>query len=175
MRQNTLIIGGTSGFGNRIANRLIDTNVLSTGRSLCLEEGEWVTRLQNSVVKAFGSTDNINHVIVAAYDRLNVQTNIQLNTVRRLYEILKDKPVVLSVIGDFNCHFARLESMYKCNKFDLWSNVMKWHDDPERKCGVLFYEPKTVDASSKSTEEFCDVLGMTDAPDFTMISSFTKA
>lgn len=157
---NVAIIGGSSGFGSDIAAHIVKpqnqlvypvTKLLTLGRQDAdLNEGEWVSKLRESFTENFGGPSAATVVVLAAYDRENQQTNMQLRVASTLYEIYRRSHTHLILIGDMRHHIAPPDSLYLANKRDLWKTAMQWAGDPNRRCPITLYEPYTTGIESVS-------------------------
>lgn len=141
---NTLIIGGTSGFGAEYASCVHEnTNCLleATGRELDLGCGDWLSKLGTLVEEEFLGPSGIDHLVIAAYDRKKEHENVQLSAARALWPLFKDfTKTTFTLIGDVCHHFDATSSLYAANKRALYLQSLEWARTPHA-CHLVMFEP----------------------------------
>lgn len=145
---NTLIIGGTAGFGAEYASHIRDdTNCLLgiTGRDYELGGGTWLEKLGTLVEKEFLGPAGVDHLIIAAYDRKHEHENVQLSAARALWPLFKDQGrTTFSLVGDMCHHVSPTASLYAANKRALYLQSLEWMRTPHT-CHLVMFEPGVME------------------------------
>lgn len=141
---NTLVVGGTSGFGAEYASHIRDTMnciVSVTGRDFELSGGEWLAKLGTLVEEDFLGPSGIDHLVIAAYDRKHEHENVQLGAARALWPLFKDNTkTTMTLVGDLCHHFNPVNSLYTANKKALYMQSLEWARTPHS-CHLVMFEP----------------------------------
>jgi nucleoside-diphosphate-sugar epimerase len=156
---NVLVLGGTSGFGKQILEQLSSDGhrVLAFGRGgdHDLRSGVWPTAYERSLYTFVGGPQNLDAVVVAAYDRRQEQDNLQLNVTYTLFELMRKQGALkFCVVGDMAHHMHPTRSLYDANKRALYNQCTHWSVNPYRKCALFLFEPWTVNKEDRSAETF---------------------
>jgi hypothetical protein len=156
---NTLIIGGNDGFGKEYAVHLKESTnctVITTGREMDLFGGVWLADLHKLIVSEFESPENVDHVVLAAYDRIRTHENVQLGAALALWPLLKDLGhLTYTLVGDVTHQYDATVSLYASHKRALYNQAMVWARHPHQ-CHLIMFEPSTMENRAVQGQPYLD-------------------